>query len=113
MSTVPLDGVLAPSPALVLESPATHVEVKIHDASRLEWRVAVPLPTVGRFEYDLEVELEVPENVAAITDPWRSLESYARLDGSTEDDANLTSVEAFRRAVAATSSRLARTRDGF
>jgi hypothetical protein len=47
-------------------------------------------------------------------DPWASLESYARLDGT--DDAGASgerSLESFRRAVVVVSSRLGRTRDGF
>lgn len=110
----PFDEAVVPVPAELLESGATHVEVGVHDASRLAWNVTVPLPTSGRTTYSFELELEVPTNLAVFRDPWGALQAYGRLDGAEvalRDGA--TSVEAFRRAVASVSSRLARARDGF
>jgi hypothetical protein len=108
------DEAVVPAPAELLEGGATHVEIGVHDASRVAWSVTVPLPKSGQSRYAFELELEVPANLAGIRDPWSALQAYARLDGSdgTAGDGQ-ASVDAFRRAVASVSSRLARARDGF
>lgn len=115
MSTAaePLDEAVVPAPALLVEAATTRIEVAVHDASRLAWGVTLPLPTIGRCIHDFELELEVPANLAGIRDPWAALQSYARLDGGEESATGETSLEAFRRAVAGVSTRLARARDGF
>jgi hypothetical protein len=112
----PFDEAVVPAPAELLEGSATHVEVGVHDASRLAWNVTVPLPEGDRTpaRYAFELELEIPANLAGLRDPWAALQAYVRLDGSDgavgEGEA---SIESFRRAVASVSSRLARARDGF
>ncbi len=98
----------------LLDGPTPHVEVGVHDASRLAWNVMAPLPPSGQHAHAFELELEVPANLAAIRDPWAALQAYARLDG-VEESAGVAeaSLTAFRRSVAAVSSKLTRAGDGF
>lgn len=109
------DGTTGPAPASLLQEDAEHVEVGVHDASRLAWYVTVPLPQHGHAPYSFEFEIEVPANVARIADPWSALQSYARLDvaDQPERSGSAQSLEAFRRAVVGVAARLARARNGF
>ena len=112
--TEPIVEPVASSPMPLLDGPTAHVEVGVHDASRLAWNVTAPLPPSGQHAHAFELELEVPANLAAIGDPWAALQAYARLDGVEEPtgvaEASLT---AFRRSVASISSKLTRAGDGF
>ncbi len=109
-----LDEAVIPSPAILLESDATHFELAVHDASRLAWYVTLPLPPSGRAAYEFELELDMPANLVGPLDPWGALQAYARLDGTADEvPSSKHSIETFRRAVVLVSSRLARARDGF
>ncbi|HTB73349.1 MAG TPA: hypothetical protein VK762_08885 [Polyangiaceae bacterium] len=110
----PLDEVAVPAPLLLVDSSRAGVTVAVHDASRLGWQVAVPLPDAGRSPYWFELELEVPAHLVGMLDPWAALQSYGRLDGADDGDSSgARSPEGFRRSVVAISARLARARDGF
>jgi hypothetical protein len=91
------------------------VRVDVHDASRLEWTVAVPLPDKGTLAYTVEVELEIPANVFAPHTAWDQLQSWTRLDGPAgvvgpNDD---VTIDALRRGAIAFAHKLARAHDGF
>jgi hypothetical protein len=106
--------VALPAAAPLLEEVPNRLHLAVHDATRLGWYAAIPLPATGRAEYSLEVALEVPTNLVGPTDPWPALQSYARLDGEDGNHAHEErSPEAFRRAVVVVSSKLARAREGF
>jgi hypothetical protein len=110
----PLDDAAIPAPPLALQAAAPHVEITVHDASRLAWHTTIPLPEAERTRYTFELEVEAPANLVGAMDPWAALQSYARLDAATDAGAELPrSIGAFRRAVVAVSSKLARARDGF
>ncbi|HWE24733.1 MAG TPA: hypothetical protein VG496_12425 [Myxococcales bacterium] len=92
----------------------TAIRMRIHDASRLEWIVAVPLPSERTLPYQIDVELEVPAGAAASDAPWDQLQTLTRLDGPAEiaSSADVT-IDALRRGAVTLTRMLARARDGF
>src|SRR5437867_2369304 len=60
------------------------VRVGIHNASRLEWSVSVPLPEAKPINYSIDVELDIPSNAFARHAPWDQLQAFTRLDGPGE-----------------------------
>jgi len=91
------------------------VRLDVHDASRIEWSVTVPIAQRGRRAYAIDVELEIPANVFAQHTPWDQLQSWTRLDGpaeSVEPGARVT-IDALRRATISFAHKLARAGEGF
>ena len=95
-------------------SDAAAVGLRIHDASRVEWTVAVPLPEPRPLGYEIEVELEVPAGAMASEAPWDQLQVFTRLDGPTSivssDD---VTIDSLRRGAVTLTRMLARAKDGF
>ncbi|HEX8795109.1 MAG TPA: hypothetical protein VF765_29380 [Polyangiaceae bacterium] len=91
------------------------VRLDVHDASRLEWSVSIPLPEHGSESYAIDVELEIPANVFAQHAPWDQLQSWTRLDGPANavrvDES--PSIDSLRRGAIAFANRLARASEGF
>jgi hypothetical protein len=102
---------------LTRESSADDVEVRVdvHDASRLEWTVAVPLPARGKLKYAVDVRLEIPANVYAPHTAWDQLQSLARLDGpvTNMDPSGDVTVDVLRRGAMAVVHKLGRAHEGF
>ncbi len=94
---------------------AGEVRVGIHDASRLEWSVSVPLPEDAPLDYSIKVELEIPSNAFARHAPWDQLQSFTRLDGPAETirAGDAVTIDALRRGAIAIANRLSRASDGF
>jgi hypothetical protein len=91
------------------------VRVDVHDASRLEWSVAVPLPGKHPRLYFIEVEMEIPSNSFANHTPWDQMQSFTRLDGAEllSFDADAASIDALRRGTVALANKMARASEGF
>jgi hypothetical protein len=91
------------------------LRVDVHDASRIEWTVAVPLPERGVLKYSVDVKLEIPANVFARHTAWDQLQSWARLDGpvGVVDPNDNVTIDALRRGTMAFAHKLARAHDGF
>lgn len=91
------------------------VRLDVHDASRLEWSVSIPLPEDGIAPYGIEVELEIPANVFARHLPWDQLQSWTRLDAAADPPhaGQAPSVDALRRGALAYAHRIARGSEGF
>ncbi len=91
------------------------VRLEIHDASRLEWSVVLPLPAKGNLAYTIDVELEIPSNRFTRHTPWDQLQSFTRLDGgeikAPADEA--ITIDALRRGAVAVAHRIARAGEGF
>ena len=91
------------------------VEIAVHDASRFEWRVAVPLPADGRLEYSVETEFELPSNSVSTRSPWDQLQGFTRLEGpqliASGPEAGATGG-AIRQQVLALQQLLRRAREG-
>lgn len=100
---------------LEAESPDVEVRVGIHDATRLEWSVSVPLPERREVDYSIAVELDIPSNAFTRHAPWDQLQSFTRLDGPAEAVAPSGSVciDSLRRGAIAVANRLARASHGF
>jgi hypothetical protein len=91
------------------------LRVDVHDASRIEWTVVVPLPERRGLAYSIDVKLEIPANVFARHIAWDQLQSWARLDGAggVVDPSDHVTIDALRRGTMAFAHRLSRALDGF
>jgi hypothetical protein len=90
------------------------VSVGIHDATRFEWSVSIPLPARGRLAYAVEVELEVPTNAVVGRSPWEQLQTFTRLDearGPVRSEG--PTIDALRRGAVSLQRMLARAASGF
>ena len=90
------------------------VRIGIHDATRFEWTVLVPLPARGRLSYSIEVDLEVPTNAVVRHSPWEQIQTFTRLDeaGRPVLDGG-TTIDALRRGAVSLRRMLARAATGF
>ncbi len=108
----------SPEQAAVLAAPIRHadaadVRLEVHDTSRLEWAVSVPLPREGETDYAIELDLEVPAHVLAAHSPWDHLQELARLDGPDDTTPSVATVDGVRRFVVAVASKMGRAHEGF
>jgi hypothetical protein len=103
------------SPELVDNEARVDVRLDIHDASRLEWSVTVPLPDRGQARYAIDMELEIPANVFARHLPWDQLQSWTRLDGAAQAPrpGETPSIDALRRGAISFAHKLSRGSEGF
>ncbi len=98
------------------------IRLAIHDASRIEWSFAVPIPSgvngtgagAKPKPYTMTAELLVPSNTFVPHSPWEQLQVYTRLDGAASGadggaDRHLPSVDAIRRETVARASALGDT----
>ncbi len=89
------------------------VRLAVHDTSRIEWAVSVPLPRAGDAEYAIELDLEVPAHVLAAHSPWDHLQEFTRLDGPDDASPSVETIDALRRFAVGIAAKLARTHEGF
>lgn len=93
---------------------AGQVRVAVHDASRLEWSLSVPLPRDKELAYSMRVEIQIPSNAFVRHLPWDQMQAFSRLDGpAIAQMGDATSIDALRRGALAMASQLARASDGF
>lgn len=94
---------------------ASRVRVGIHDASRLEWSLSIPLPEHGGpTAYSLRVSIKVPQNAFVRHVPWDQMQAFTRLDGPAIGAAgDVVTIDALRRGALAMAHQLARASDGF
>src|ERR1700677_3770028 len=57
------------------------VRLEIHDASRVEWSISIPLPVGHPLAYAINVEREIPSSALVRHAPWDQLQPFPRLDG--------------------------------
>jgi len=89
------------------------VRLEVHDTSRLEWAVSVPLPRAGEAEYGIELDLEVPAHVLTAHSPWDHLQEFTRLDGPDDASPSVETIDALRRFAVGIAAKLGRTHEGF
>jgi hypothetical protein len=91
------------------------VRLEIHDASRLEWSISIPLPENRSLAYAIDVELEIPSNAFARHAPWDQLQSFTRLDGPqlAAVGTDPVTIDGLRRHALAVARKIARASDGF
>ena len=93
---------------------AGQVRVAVHDASRLEWSLSVPLPEDKPLDYCLEVEIQIPQNAMVRHQPWDQMQAFTRLDGpALAQHGDVVTLDALRRGAVAMASQIARASDGF
>lgn len=98
---------------------ASTVRLGVHDASRLEWSLSVPLPVStsekARPEvYTLRVEIQVPQHAFVRHLPWDQMQAFTRLDGpALAALGDVVTIDALRRGALAMANQLARASDGF
>ncbi len=95
------------------ESLEPEVRIGVHDASRMEWSVSLPMPTDVDLAYSIEVALDIPSNAFARHSPWNQLQSFTRLDASEDRSNHHQTIDALRRGALAAVDRLGRASDGF
>jgi len=85
----------------------------VHDASRVEWILSLPLPSSAETDYSAEVSIEIPSNLFAKHAPWDQLQELARLDGPEDSPAfDASSIDGLRRLAVLAASKLTRAADG-
>lgn len=91
------------------------VSIGIHDATRFEWDVQIPLPARRRLGYSIEVELEVPTNAVVRRSPWEQIQTFTRLDEACCQPAigGSATIDALRRGAVSLQRMLARAAVGF
>ncbi|MEA2750865.1 MAG: hypothetical protein QOI41_5008, partial [Myxococcales bacterium] len=95
---------------------AGRVRVAVHDASRIEWSLSVPLPKDAALDYSLRVEMQIPQNTFVRHAPWDQMQAFTRLDGpaaTPERNGDAVTIDQLRRGALAMASQLARASDGF
>lgn len=93
---------------------AGKVRVAVHDASRIEWSLSVPLPKDAPLGYSLRVEMQIPTNTFVRHSPWDQMQAFTRLDGpAVSPNGDAVSIDQLRRGALAMASQLARASDGF
>lgn len=96
---------------------AGKVRVAVHDASRLEWSLSLPLPDSDDAKpapYSLRVEMQIPHNAFVRHVPWDQMQAFTRLDGPAIAPASdVVTIDALRRGALAMANQLARASDGF
>ncbi len=90
------------------------VRVAVHDASRLEWSLSLPLPEEKATSYSLRVEMQIPQNAFVRHVPWDQMQAFTRLDGpAIAAVGDVVTIDALRRGALAMANQLARASDGF
>ncbi|HEU4677913.1 MAG TPA: hypothetical protein VFS35_00235 [Terrimicrobiaceae bacterium] len=56
------------------------IELEAHDASRFEWRVAIPSPAHQHLSYSVQAEFELPSTSILGPSPWNQLQGFTRLE---------------------------------
>ncbi len=113
MAATSLTRTIPPEKVASEEVSAAKPEVRagVHDASRVEWIVSLPLAATEQ-EFTTEVVIEIPSNLFAKHAPWDQLQELARLDGREEGAAfDTTTVDGLRRSAVTLASQLTRAGD--
>jgi hypothetical protein len=109
------DVVISLLPGSDVAEASADVRMDIHDASRLEWSVSLPMPVTHPRAYSIAVEMDIPSNAFARHTPWDQLQSFTRLDGgeSYRFDDNVVTIDALRRNAIAVANQMARVGERF
>jgi hypothetical protein len=89
------------------------VNVELHDASRIEWKISLPIQADAAFHYEIDFEVQIPTNSFVKHVPWDHFQSFARLDGGEQTDAHAATIDALRRSALGLAQTLKRKSEGF
>jgi hypothetical protein len=115
MAIAQLAGTHTGSVSVVKEKADADVRLEIHDASRVEWSVSLPLPQKGTSNYTIAVEMDIPSNAFANHTPWDQLQSFTRLDGGevSQLGGDILTIDALRNNTVAVANQLGRESETF
>jgi hypothetical protein len=105
--------VIFPRDLLPRTDDAPDLQVTVHDSSRFEWQVILPIPSSGTVPYSIETEFEIPSNALSGHSPWDLLQGFTRLDADIAAVRSDGSVNALRQKAVALARMLDRARTGF
>jgi hypothetical protein len=105
--------VLPPADLLPRTDTSLDLQAVVHDSSRFEWQVTLPLPRSGRVAYEVEAEFEIPSNALSGRSPWDLFQGFIRLDGDIATEGSSSSLNAVRQKAVALARMLDRARKGF
>lgn len=107
------DGALPPPDLLPPIDASVDLQAIVHDSSRFEWQVTLPLPCSGRVPYEVEAEFEIPSNALSGRSPWDLLQGFTRLDGDLAPVGSFSSANLVRQQAVVLARMLDRARKGF
>lgn len=106
-------NVIPPPDLLPRTDDAPELQVTVHDSSRFEWQVVLPIPASGTVPYNVEAEFEIPSNALSGHSPWDLVQGFTRLDADIASAPSDGSVTALRQKAVSLARMLDRARTGF
>src|SRR5216684_2251696 len=80
--STPSQAVVFPTDLLPRTDDAPELQVSVHDSSRFEWQVVLPIPGSGTVPYSIETEFEIPSNALSGHSPWDLMQGLTWLDAA-------------------------------
>src|ERR1700687_1259579 len=111
--STPSQAVVPPADLLPRTDDAPELQVSVHDSSRFEWQVGVPIPGAGTIPYSIETEFEIPSNALSGHSPWDLVQGFTRLDADLASVRTDGSVNSLRQKAVSLARMLDRARTGF
>lgn len=108
-----VQNVVPPADLLPRTDDAPELQVTVHDSSRFEWQVVLPIPRSGKVPYNVEAEFEIPSNSLSGHSPWDLVQGFTRLDADIASVRSDGSVNALRHKAVSLARMLDRARTGF
>jgi len=111
--STPAQAVVFPTDLLPRTDDAPELQVSVHDSSRFEWQVVLPIPGSGTVPYSIEAEFEIPSNALSGHSPWDLVQGFTRLDADLASVRTDGSVNSLRQKAVSLARMLDRARKGF
>jgi hypothetical protein len=89
------------------------VEIAVHDTTRFEWRVLLPLPSLRGMRYTVESEFELPSPPMSGRSPWDQLRGISRLEEAGSSAILPVTADGVRHGVLLLVQKLRQAREGF
>src|ERR1700687_2154194 len=112
LPSAPCD-ILPPPDLLPRTDASLDLQAIVHDSSRFEWQVSLPLPRFGSVPYEVEAEFEIPSNALSGRSPWDLFQGFTRLDGDLAPVGSHSSANVVRHKAVVLARMLDRARKGF
>lgn len=93
---------------------AGKIRLGVHDASRVEWSLSLPLSATETTPYKLRVEIGIPSNAFVRHVPWDQMQAFTRLDGpAVAGLSDVVTIDELRRGALAAAHQLSRASKAF
>jgi hypothetical protein len=89
----------------------TKIAVEVHDGSRFEWSVNLPIACRDTQSYAIEVDFDLPAHLYVPHDPWEHFQCFGRFGEAIESGAGAETIDALRRETLGIVSKLSRVHD--